>query len=249
MKKLLRSFFILLVIFGVAETLHASVGDLFTKANEAYRAGDYQKAFERYAEAAKEAPQAEVYYNIGNAAFKLNRIGEAILNYERARELTPRDQDTVQNLKYVETLVEYRVEDKRPLYQKAMSRTAGYVSSKESSLLLVLLYFALASLTLIHFLIHGRVGFGRLGVFVFTLFVITALVTSFKFYERHFQKKAVVTANKIDVRFGPSSDDRLAFSVGEGIEVRIDDELNGWYRINLASQQSGWVQKNGVEVV
>ena len=249
MKKFLKLFLIFLLTLSAVRLARASVEDLFMKANEAYRTGDYQKAIERYTEVVKEEPQAAVYYNMGNAAFKLNRIGQAILNYERARRLSPRDQDTIQNLKYVKTLVEYRAEDKRPLYQRAVSRMAGYVSLKESGMMVVLLYFALVSLVLIHFLTRGRFGLGRVGVLVLMFFAAATFVASFKFYEKRFQKKAVVTASKMDVRFGPSSEDRLAFSLGEGIEVRIDDELNGWYRVNLVSGESGCVQKNGVEAV
>ena len=42
---------------------------------------------------------SELYFNLGNAYYKTNSIGLAILNYERAKKLAPDDEDISANLK------------------------------------------------------------------------------------------------------------------------------------------------------
>ena len=41
-----------------------------------------------------------LFYNLGNACFKSDRLGEAILWYERARLLSPRDEGIGANLHF-----------------------------------------------------------------------------------------------------------------------------------------------------
>ena len=242
-------FLIFILFVSLSQAAYGGSEDLLAKANEAYRSGDYQKALERYKELAKEIESPDIYYNMGNAAFKLSRMGEAILNYERARKLTPRAPDVLLNLRYAQGLLEYRVEDKRLWYSKLINDVSEYMNAKECTVLILLFYFMLTSIAFIRFLTTQQFGIGRIGVFVLTFLVASVLVGSVQFYENHFRKKAVVTSKKVDVHFGPSSEDRLAFSLGEGIEVNVDDESNGWYRILLQNQQSGWVSKDGIEMV
>jgi Tetratricopeptide repeat len=69
------------------------------EANRLYAAGDFAGAAAAYEELlTKEGPDAAVYYNLGNSYQSLKRYGPAILAYERAKLLTPRDPDLLANL-------------------------------------------------------------------------------------------------------------------------------------------------------
>lgn len=75
---------------------------LFGEANEQYQQQKYAEARKLYGqivEAGVESPS--LFYNMGNAAARLGRTGEAVLYYEKARELSPRDGDVLANLKRV----------------------------------------------------------------------------------------------------------------------------------------------------
>jgi len=60
-----------------------------------------------------------LYYNLGNAYFKQNDLGQAILNYERAMQLAPRDTDIRANLDLARSqlLDKYDITSASPLYQ------------------------------------------------------------------------------------------------------------------------------------
>ena len=58
----------------------------FSDANESYRAGNYGDAVRTYeALVANGFESAALYYNLGNAYYKLENIPAAVLNYERAK--------------------------------------------------------------------------------------------------------------------------------------------------------------------
>jgi tetratricopeptide (TPR) repeat protein len=68
-------------------------------ANQRFKSGDFAGAAAAYEKIlADEGPRASVYYNLGNSYQQLKQYGPAILAYERARLLTPRDPDLLANL-------------------------------------------------------------------------------------------------------------------------------------------------------
>ena len=71
----------------------------FDQANGQFKAGDYAGAAAAYEQVlAADGPRAAVFYNLGNSYQQLKQYGPAILAYERARLLTPRDPDLLANL-------------------------------------------------------------------------------------------------------------------------------------------------------
>jgi hypothetical protein len=71
----------------------------FDDANQRFKSGDFAGAAAAYEKiVTTEGPRAAVYYNLGNSYQSLKQYGPAILAYERARLLTPRDPDLLANL-------------------------------------------------------------------------------------------------------------------------------------------------------
>jgi len=71
------------------------------EANQAYKDGRFRDAAGRYLQLIENgAVNGHIYYNLGNAYFRLGDLGRAIVHYERARLLIPRDADLIFNLAY-----------------------------------------------------------------------------------------------------------------------------------------------------
>ena len=86
---------LLCLLLGTA----AAFANDFDRANGQFKAGDFSGAASAYEKIlAAEGPRATVFYNLGNSYQQLKRYGPAILAYERARLLTPRDPDLLANL-------------------------------------------------------------------------------------------------------------------------------------------------------
>ena len=63
--------------------LNAFAQTTFEQANAAYADGRYEDAAAGYEALLAEAPDATLYYNLGNARYKQGELAQAILNYER----------------------------------------------------------------------------------------------------------------------------------------------------------------------
>lgn len=92
---------ILLFVFAAQSFLLAANADpaaIFDEANQQYKAGEYQKAIEAYKQLLPEHQSANVHFNMGNAYYQLGNFGPAILHFEKALALNPRNPDVRANL-------------------------------------------------------------------------------------------------------------------------------------------------------
>ena len=95
MKKILAAILILTAIGASAQTPQ----ELMLRANNAYSQGHFAEAVDCYNAVLNAGYQsADLYYNLGNAHYRLDEYGLAILNYERALRLKPNFRDARQNL-------------------------------------------------------------------------------------------------------------------------------------------------------
>ncbi|MCK5643063.1 MAG: tetratricopeptide repeat protein, partial [Gammaproteobacteria bacterium] len=68
-------------------------------ANQLYNNGEYSTAAQFYEQLISQGKvHSSLYYNLGNAYYVQGDIGRAILNYQRASRLDPRDPDIRENL-------------------------------------------------------------------------------------------------------------------------------------------------------
>src|SRR5690606_26240313 len=89
----------------IAMLLHISVfasgnyNDWWQKGNQYYEQKNYDSAAYYYNRIATLQPNdAEVYYNLVNTYYRLNLVGKAVLNYERALKYAPNHQLAADNL-------------------------------------------------------------------------------------------------------------------------------------------------------
>ena len=72
----------------------------FENGNALYQKGKYQEAIKAYeTELFAKNQSAELYFNIGNCYYKLNKVAPSIYNYEKALLLNPDDVEIQNNLK------------------------------------------------------------------------------------------------------------------------------------------------------
>ncbi len=93
------------------ETTFREANDLFREANQ-IAAADPSQAFDLYQRSARRYERiideggienGRLYYNLGNAYFRMNDIGRAILNYRKAEQYIAGDANLRQNLRYART--------------------------------------------------------------------------------------------------------------------------------------------------
>jgi tetratricopeptide (TPR) repeat protein len=93
-------FHLVLALLFLAMGLPSLRAGTWEDANTAFAAGEYAKALPLYQNVIDhEGPNAARLFNLGNTYAKLNQTGSALLCFERAALLAPRDPDIQANLK------------------------------------------------------------------------------------------------------------------------------------------------------
>lgn len=244
-KLILITICFLLVICGKAFT--ENIEESFTKAVDLYKDGQYGAAVTQFEKLILADPyRAEFYYNLGNSYFKNDNLGHAILNYERAKVLAPRDSDIRSNLGYANRLIQFELEDERNWYWKKAVNLVGRFTFWE--LAAASSVYSLLFMTPIVFrLIRKRSSLkGRFTIFFGILFLVSLVPLAFKFYLMRYAPKAIVTDVKAEVRYGPSMRDKISFRLVEGLKIRVEDKRDGWYRIALVNGETGWVKAEDI---
>src|SRR5947208_2144848 len=73
----------------------------FEQANKLYEEGKYAAAVDAYTKLLESGSGSEaLYFNRGNALFKLGQVGRAIASYRLAEKISPRDPDLRANLQF-----------------------------------------------------------------------------------------------------------------------------------------------------
>ena len=239
----------ILLLASAARAAEESPAEIFQKANTAYRSGDPDRATRLYESiASRRQANADVYYNLGNAYFKQKKTGRAILSYERARRLDPRDRDIAANLAFTRGLLEYRVEDKRNWYLKMGGMFLSSFTREETAigaLAFSLIFWLGWSLQLFT---RPLTAWGRAQkIFLVTAVFFTCLWAAKEIHLR--DEEAVVLKPQADVRYGPSYKDQVAFRLGEGIKVRLKKKTEEWSRVLLTNGETGWILNEEIGVI
>lgn len=229
-----------------------SPDEIYRKANLSYENEDYEKAaslYERLIEVDKISK--EVFYNLGNTYFKLNKPGKAIVNYKRAKKLAPRDRDIKLNLALAENMGVDKIEKpEKGFILKAILFLYDGMSVNELSVFASVVYLIIIALLIfLIFMVERRKTIlytvGSLGIL---LIIVTVFLVA-KIHGENFVKKAVIISNEVDVRSGPKEDYLKQFTLHEGTEVRVVEQRQNWYEIDLSKDLRGWLPKDSVEVI
>lgn len=219
----------------------------FQRANRLYEAGQFQEAVVLYDSALKFLAAAEIYYNRGNAHFKLGELGYAMADYLRAAALKPHDPDIKNNIVFVRN---FRL-DKNPNPESpitAFLRTIFTPFPFLTTRLLMGVMFFLLALSIAIFLATGRrwFGYGVIGLAVVFLYFGVATVVGRGIVNR---SKAVVVVPEAILRSGPGEEYKEIVAVHDGLEVKILGERPGYFLIQIPGGVGGWVEDRAMERV
>lgn len=219
---------------------------IFFEANQAYEEGRFHEAVEGYRRLIQSGyGNGHVYYNLGNSYVRLNQFGRAILNYERARLLLPRDADLDFNLRYA-----------RDQIRDAISGSQGFVSMTFfwlKSLALRDLFWAFAMLNVLFWGILSLRIFYRsewsyyLLLITLTVWLVAGSSLGLKWYHMRTDDRAVILVEEVSVRAGPHLEDTVLFKLHEGTLVHSERSEDGWILVRLQHDKRGWVKGEAIE--
>ncbi len=241
MKKLLILGMLLVSVLGVAQN-----EALFEQGKENYKNAKFSEAVTNWKKIVDNGQQsAELYFNLGNAHYKLNNIGPSIYYYEKALQLQPNDDDIKTNLAFAQNA---RIDVIEPLPKTVFSRwyknIAGVFTYNGWAILSVI---GVVLFVLFFLLYWFSISETKKRVYFTTsilsiIICIAALVMAFQTYMDYNQNKpAIIFAESTEVKSEPNMGSETAFELHEGTKVQIIGNDQNWMRIELADGKDGWM--------
>ena len=225
---------------------------LYNEANALYRAGDFESARSRYLEAVSAGAQdARLYYNLGNACFKAGHIGDAVLWFERARRLEPRDEDIRANLDFVNAVKQDRETEEPNALWGALVAAIGFPTINELCVLLAVLAAAAVALSAWR-LLRPQPARGPLLAMTFSTAGaagLVALLLAGRIYAQESTTEAVVVVREATARSGPDAAQTAVFVIHEGTKVQLSRREAGWALVRLPSGPLGWLPDSALMAI
>ena len=226
----------------------------FEKGNALYQKGQYEQAIQAYESVLDSRQQsADLYFNLGNCYYKLNKVAPSIYNYEKALVLAPEDVDITNNLKFAQKLTIDEVKEVPKVgFAKLLRDFTGmyhYNTWAWISIVFGLLflgffmgyYFSLAA-------VLKRIFF--FGMFVWILFLLISVGAAI-FEKNYFVtvRPAIVFAEVTEVKSEPQKASPATFVLHEGTKVFVKEILGKWKKIELTDGTEGWIESGAIREV
>jgi tetratricopeptide (TPR) repeat protein len=241
---------ILILILGwpLAGGLLVVLGNdsLFYQANALYEEGKYEEALGIYHQVVQEGKEsAGLYYNMGNAAYRSNSIGYAILYYEKALKLDPTHEDAANNLEFVARYREDAFEEIPQLFFRTWVRGFVHLLPERVWSILALLFFLTILTGLVVYLFAHRIALKKAGfVGVWLALLLFGLAFS-SAASRHREivrpDTGIILAPSVVVRSSPSESGTELFILHEGTKIEVSEEVSGWQNIRVIDGREGWI--------
>ena len=254
MKKIIFAINIIWMVFPSILSAQINVENIFSQANELYNKGSYIEAINNYKEIIKnDFHSAELYYNLGNAYYRLDSIASSVYYYEKALQLNPNDREIIDNLELInKTLVDEIDPITIPLIESILNsisnifyfETWGYISIFFSFLIVALFlsyYFANSSRV-------KRLTFVLLCIS--SIFMLVSLINGNKGYNNYINNEyAVIYSYETDLKTEPNYRSETLFMLHEGTKVQVIEDYNNWIKIRLVNGQIGYIQLIDVKIL
>ena len=244
----------LLVVAAAGATARAdeSVDAVFERGNQAYLHGDFKGAIDAYEQVlATGVVHEDLHFNLANAYVKADRLGPAILHFERALALDPSQEDARENLKLAREAAAGRWQDKL----QGAERDAFWIRALQDfspgglTLLFLGVYAATFLLAFIVYLLPS--GFVRVSMIALLVFALagtlgTGGLLGGRWYLANRVEQAIVLPDELAIKEGPEANTQTSFLIHAGLKLRVVEHDQDWVKVRLANGIEGWTPARDV---
>lgn len=232
------------------------------EADSAYNREDYQQALRLYNKVLEEeGASPTVYYNLGNTYFRLNNIGHAVLNYERALKLAPSFEDARTNLNFVNTRIEDKPEDDSSFLGNLFDKIVCSASPDSWAWLTFIAFFLVLGAAAAYIFANNvavrKVGFfgGIILIFATIGFMIVALDSASRIKNHDAAIVMTPTTNLTSAPRAPKGKTEKVVPIHEGTRLIIvdsvvtpgDEASHMYYDVKINNSTRAWVKASDVE--
>lgn len=244
-----------LLFFVVAHSQIITAADndaAWKKANGFYTAKQYDSAAVYYEQLLKgEETNVLLHYNLGNTYYRLNKIGPAILHYEKTVHLDPDNSNAKDNLVLAKARVQNPVPEVAPIFFVTWWQNFLHVFSPDAWAWISVVVF-LAVLTLIYFARTRKENFAHAGRWL-SLAIVACLLcgcmTYFTYDAALYSRKAVVLQPSAALLEMPKNASKVLTNLPEGTVLEIYMEEGAFLNVRLPNGRVGWLPLTAVAKV
>ena len=242
--------FIFLVMYSVFGMSYGQTTPefLFNEGNKAYNAADYENAISLYEQTLKIGKHsADVYFNLGNANYRLNKVAESVYYFEKAMLMRPKDKDFIINSAFANNMTIDAIE-KIPVSQIDQIRNSiiETFSFEIWTYLTIILLWIFTILFLAYlFFVWARLKriFFFTSLTILLLFILSFSITySIEQNEKN-KKFAILFSKQTDIWSEPNQQADRLFVLHEGTKMQLLDSLEEWQKIRIANGSEGWIKE------
>lgn len=250
----------LFIITLIALHFVAIQANIIVEADSAYMADDFKTAAVMYQEAIDSlGPSAERYYNLGNAYYRCDLPGMAIVSYERALRLDPTNKDIRENLEFVNSKIVDRLNPSTSLVGGFADTVAAKVHPNAWAWVGIV-SFVLTLCGVCVWFFCGNVTLRKVGFFGAIILLVLCIIANILAYRAALKASADDTAVVISPSVILSTTPRVpkdrteeAMLLHEGTKVTILDSLNTsgatWYDVKVDDSHRAWISAESVEII
>lgn len=248
------SLFLFILVFPLMISGNIVPRQELDSATAAYTKGNFQKAIWHYQRVLDQNfESAELYYNLGNAWFKMNEMAPAILYYEKALRLEPNHEDIQFNLKVANSKIIDKIEEMPQLFYERWWNNLKNLFNGNQWALISLISFGLCLGLIVLFLLSYSGNSRKLlfwsAVFVLIIFVHSSMFAWQARGERIHHNKGIIFTSTVSVKSSPDQNSTDLFVIHEGTKVNITERIGEWVEVRIANGSTGWIQKNDLKEI
>ncbi len=251
----LKNLALLFCCFGYAWTLSAQSPEArLANARQAYEGKRYAESAEIYEALLTEGYRdATLYYNLGNAYFRLDSLARARLAYERARLLSPGDEDTARNLDVLAERLPDQFEAIPAFFLRRWWEGLRDSLSSDTWAVLALMLVWLGVAGLILWLRGKERRHRQWGFLLGWIFLLLSLLPYFLASGREAVLRnsgaAVIMVEKVFLRSAPEVESRSLMPLHAGTKVELMDRISDWHKVHLPDGEQGWLPAASLETI
>lgn len=250
---IILSFIVLFQLFGLVSYAKENAQSRTDSALIYYSNSNYEKALEIYLSFVDDNyMSSELFYNIGNCYYKLDKIPECILWYERALIYNPSNENIIKNLEIANSRTETIVEKLPEIFYISWYNTIANIFNSNNWAWISLIFFVTALFFLILFFFSRTIGLKKAS-FIISILTILLFTISIKLSLTQKNKEvnnpyAIVFEYSL-AKSSPNEDSSNLFEIHKGIKVEILQELNEWTNIKLADGKQAWIKHKNIKKI
>lgn len=249
MKRWISCLMLMLGFVGGSSAQLPEAVRLFDAGNTLYQAGNYQSALATYEEAlAHGYGSADLYYNIGNAYYRLDQIGQAIRYYEKARRLAPDHRELLHNL----SIARSRTLDQfsqlpTPFWRVWWNHFIGLFGIPVLFWMGLGLYLLATGFLVYRIWTRTRSPWNRRGLAISAVLGLLLLLAAFTAsLEAQNTREAVVIVERVSLHEAPLQDATIALDIHAGLLLDVLQKQDTWLEVRLPNGVTGWVPATSV---